>query len=59
MPPTPKGTRFVKSPAALVERFYRNWSAGQAPALALRRAQLALRDTDARWDWAAFRMLEP
>lgn len=45
--------------AALVERFYSEWAAGQPPASALRRAQLALRQADGHADWAAFRVLEP
>jgi tetratricopeptide (TPR) repeat protein len=48
-----------RSTAALVARFYAHWTAGQTPATALRRAQLALRAADGHADWAAFRVLEP
>ncbi len=45
--------------AALIEIFYRHWSAGEPPAAALRQAQLDLRRADSHADWAAFRMLAP
>lgn len=47
------------SAAALVERFYTRWSAGESEARALRHAQLDLRRADSRADWAAFRLLAP
>jgi len=43
----------------LFEAFYRAWTAGEEPAVALRRAQLELRRADPAADWAAFRILAP
>ncbi len=44
---------------ALVSAFYRERSRGAPPALALRRAQLALLAAEDPGDWATFRLIEP
>jgi len=44
--------------AALVEDYYRAWSATTSPSAALRTAQLALRVRDPQADWSSFRIVE-
>lgn len=44
---------------ALIEEFYRQLAAGEEPAEALRRAQLARAETNDDPGWASFRIIEP
>jgi tetratricopeptide (TPR) repeat protein len=44
--------------AAIIEDYYRAWSATTSPSAALRTAQLALRVRDPRADWSSFRIVE-